>query len=54
VDYGLVLKILAIAAKDEYLKNAILRFCGRKLQGGSQEDAWHKLRWDQVRVKRGL
>ncbi|ADM28749.1 integrase protein [Ignisphaera aggregans DSM 17230] len=26
VDYGLVLKILAIAAKDEYLKNAILRF----------------------------
>jgi len=26
IDYGLVLKILAIAAKDEYLKNAILRF----------------------------
>jgi len=26
VDYGLVLRILAIAAKDEYLKNAILRF----------------------------
>ena len=26
MDYGLVLKILAIAAKDEYLKNAILRF----------------------------
>jgi len=26
VDYGLVLRILAVAAKDEYLKNAILRF----------------------------
>jgi len=26
MDYGLILKILAIAAKDEYLKNAILRF----------------------------
>jgi len=26
VDYGLVLRILAIAARDEYLKNAILRF----------------------------
>jgi len=26
VDYGLVLRILAIASKDEYLKNAILRF----------------------------
>jgi len=26
VDYGLVLRILAIAFKDEYLKNAILRF----------------------------
>jgi len=26
VDYGLALKILALASKDEYLKNAILRF----------------------------
>jgi len=26
VDYGLVLKILAVASRDEYLKNAILQF----------------------------
>jgi len=26
VDYGLVLRILAIVARNEYLKNAILRF----------------------------
>jgi len=26
VDYGVALKILAVAARDEYLKNAILRF----------------------------
>jgi len=26
VDYGLALKILALASKDEYLRNAILRF----------------------------
>ena len=26
IDYGLALRILAIASKDEYLKNAILKF----------------------------
>jgi hypothetical protein len=26
IDYGLALKILALASRDEYLKNAILRF----------------------------
>jgi len=32
VDYGLVLRILAVAAKDEYLKNAILQFVVREFR----------------------
>jgi len=32
VDYGLALKILALAAKDEYLKNAILSFVVREFR----------------------
>lgn len=54
IGYGLVPKILAIDAKDVYLENAILWLCARELQGGSQEDAGHKLRRDRVRVKRVL